>query len=353
MRGRIGYWGLVAIGVALVAGWSSAMAADRIVRKSVKTPLDGEIKDVSKTEVTIEKKAGGSETVAAGDILSITWDGEPAGLNIARINENNGAFDKALEAYRKAIEGAASGSDGLKADLQWSVARVLGRQALGDASKADEAIKELEAFKSKHGSHYTFYDATRLLGELYLQKKDLTKARTQFEQMGKAPTTDFQMASKIALGRLALADNKPEDALTAFEAVIGMSASNPQEESQQLEAKLNKAKITLVKNQVDDALKLLEEVLAKCQADDSRLQAEAYLRQGDCFRSQNKDQDALLAYLHVDVLFSAEKSQHAEALFQLTKLFTKLGQAARASEHREKLEADYPASDWTKQAKAG
>lgn len=336
-----------------VALSSVSTAADRIVRKSVKTPVDGEIKDISKTDVTIEKKSGGSEKIAAGDILSITWDGEPAGLNIARINETNGAFDKAIEAYRKGLESSASGSDGLKADLQWSIARVLGRQALGDPAKADEAIKELEAFKSKHGSHYTFYDATRLLGELYLQKKDLLKAQSQFEQMGKAPTTDFQMASKIALGRLALADNKTDDAVAAFDAVIGMAASNPQEESQQLEAKLNKAKITLAKNQVDEAIKLLEEVLAKCQADDSRLQAEAYLRQGDCFRAQNKEQDALLAYLHVDVLFSSEKTQHAEALFQLTKLFAKLGQPARSAEHREKLEAEYPASDWTKQAKAG
>jgi len=351
MRGWFGI-GVVAVSVALSVS-SASSAADRIVRKSVKTPIDGEIKDISKTEVTIEKKAGGSEKIAAGDILSITWDGEPAGLNIARINETNGAFDKAVDAYRKGLEASASGSDGLKADLQWSIARVLGRQALGDPSKSDDAIKELEAFKSKHGSHYTFYDATRLLGELYLQKKDLVKAQTQFEQMGKAPTTDFQMASKIALGRLALADNKPEDALASFEAVIGMSASNPQEESQQLEAKLNKAKITLAKNEVDESLKLLEEVLAKCQADDSRLQAEAYLRQGDCFRVQNKEQDALLAYLHVDVLFSAEKTQHAEALFQLTKLFAKLGQPVRSAEHREKLEAEYPASDWAKQAKAG
>ncbi len=93
-------------------------------------------------------------------------------------------------------------------------------------------------------------------------------------------------------------------------------------------------------------------MLAKCQADDSRLQAEAYLRQGDCYRAQNKEQDAVLAYLHVDVLFSAEKSQHAEALFQLTKLFTKLAQPARASEHREKLEGEYPTSDWAKQIKA-
>ena len=330
----------------------STAAADRIVRKSVKTPLDGEIKDISKTEVVLEKKAGGSETIAAGDILTITWTDEPAGLNIARINENNGAFDKAIEAYRKALEGAASGSDGLKADLSWAIARVLGRQALGDQAKADEAIKELEAFRTKHGSHYTFYEAVRLLGELYLMKKDFVKAQAQFEALGKAPTPDFQMASKIALGRLAMADNKVDDAVTAFDAVIAMTANSPQEVSQQLEAKLNKARIVLGKNQVDEALALLDEVLAKCQADDSRLQAEAYLRQGDCYRAQNKEQDAVLAYLHVDVLFSAEKSQHAEALFQLTKLFTKLAQPARASEHREKLEGEYPTSDWAKQIKA-
>ena len=328
---------------------SSVAEADTVVRKSVKTPVSGDVKEISKTEVVVEKKGGGSEKVAANDIVAISYTGEPGGLNIARIDENNGRFDKAIDAYKKALDGAKV--EGLKADLSWAIARAQGRMALTDRSKLDEGIKALEGFKSAHGDHYTYYDALKLLGDLYLVKQDYVKAQSTFDQLSKAPWPDYQMQAKIAAGRLKQQENKVDEALPLFEAVIGMSANNPQEESQRQAAMLGKAKILIAKNQNDEAQTLLKEVLDKAAPDDTAVQAEAYVRQGDCYRAQNKDQDALLAYLHVEVLFSAEKPLHAESLFHLSKLFAKLGQMPRAAEHREKLEALYPTSDWTKQLK--
>lgn len=94
-------------------------------------------------------------------------------------------------------------------------------------------------------------------------------------------------------------------------------------------------------------------MVKEAPADDTALQAETYLRLGDCQRLQGKSKDALLAYLHIDVLFPMEKSQHAEALFQLSKLWATVGQPSRADEARVKLESDYPNSSWTKQLASG
>ncbi len=343
---------LLLVGMVLV-GFDNAARADTIYRRSVKTPVNGTVKDISKTELTVEKKSGGggTEKIPASDIVSITWSDEPPGLNIARINENNGAYDKALETYTKAVEQASKGPDGLQADLKWAVARCVARKSQGDSAKLDEAIKALETFKTGNGDHYTYFECVRMLGELYLEKKDFLKSRTQFEALGKATATDSQMASKIALGRIAQAEGKGDDAIASYDAVIAMTAANPSEEAQRLDASLRKGTILLTKSQTDEAVKLLDEVIEKSAADDTRIQAEAWVRKGDALRSKNSDLEALLAYLHVEVLFSAEKSQHAEALFQLHKLAAKLGQPARAAEFREKLEADYPNSDWTKQLK--
>jgi hypothetical protein len=97
---------------------------------------------------------------------------------------------------------------------------------------------------------------------------------------------------------------------------------------------------------------LLEEVIAKAPADDVKVNAEAFLRQGDCLREQGADKDALLAYLHVDVLFSSEKAMHAEALYRLATLWDKVGSKVRADEAREKLKSDYENSEWARQLKA-
>jgi hypothetical protein len=80
--------------------------------------------------------------------------------------------------------------------------------------------------------------------------------------------------------------------------------------------------------------------------------AEAFLRQGDCLREQGNDKDALLAYLMVDVLFSSERAYHAEALYRLSSLWDKVGNKVRAEEARDRLKSDYESSDWTKQLKA-
>lgn len=336
--------------LAFFATW--AMAVDIVNRKSVKTPASGEITNITKTEITVTPKAGAPVKVPANDIVSITWTGDPAGLGIARSDETGGRLQKALDGYAKAVEAAKAASPGLKADLEYAIARTTAKMALADPSKLDDAIKKMEAFRSAHGDSHNFYDAMSHLGQLQTAKKDFVKAKIAFDQLGKAPWKDYQMASKIAGGRLAILENKGDEALAAFEAVIAMKADNALEETQRQEAMLGKAKILIGQMKHDEAIKLLDEVIAKSAPEDYRVQAEAYVRQGDCLQAQGKTKEAVLAYLHVDVLFPGEKALHAESLFHLARLWAKVGQPGRAAESKEKLETDYPNSEWTKQLKA-
>jgi tetratricopeptide (TPR) repeat protein len=131
-----------------------------------------------------------------------------------------------------------------------------------------------------------------------------------------------------------------------------MQAEGSVEESLRQEAVLGKARVMIGQKKYDEALKLLEEVIAKAPADDAKVNAEAYLRQGDCLREQGNDKDALLAYLVVDVLFSSERTYHAEALYRLSSLWDRVGNKGRAEEARDRLKSDYEGSEWTKQLKA-
>ena len=91
---------------------------------------------------------------------------------------------------------------------------------------------------------------------------------------------------------------------------------------------------------------LLDEVLTKSAVDEMALQAEAYVRQGECFQAQGKPKEALLSFLHVDLLFESEPAQHAEALYNLTRLWRKENRADRADDAAERLNQKYPGSDW-------
>ena len=74
----------------------------------------------------------------------------------------------------------------------------------------------------------------------------------------------------------------------------------------------------------------------------------AYVRQGDCLQAQNKTKEAILAYLHVPVLFSKEKALHAESLFRLSQLWGSVQKPERAADARAELERLYPDSEWAK-----
>jgi tetratricopeptide (TPR) repeat protein len=218
--------------------------------------------------------------------------------------------------------------------------------------KTDDSIKKLETMKSKLSDHYRYYESVILLGQLYASKKEFVKAQSAFTTVGKAPWADHKMLSKNSIARVLLAEGKIDEAAAAFDEVIAMTADNPPEETQRLEAMLGKVRIVIEQKKFDEGLKLLDEIVAKAPPEDTRVQAEAYVRQGDCLRSLGKDKEALLAYLHVEVLFSADRDAHAEALFHLARLWDKVGQKGRAVEARDRLEADYPNSEWTRQLKA-
>jgi tetratricopeptide (TPR) repeat protein len=337
----------------LAAVGSGAWAAETINRKREKN-LSGEVSSVTKTEVQVKAKTPKEDTikVPANDIASIEWSGEPPECKVARSDENGGRFQKAIDGYQKALQSNKATNAFLKTDLEFGIARAMAKLALTDPAKIDEAVKKLDEFRAKNGDFYRFYDSLNFLGQLHAARKDSVKARTAFEALGRAPWKDYQMTARIALGRLALADNKIDEAAAEYDAVIGMQADGSVEESLRQEAVLGKARVLIGQKNYDEALKLLDEVIAKAPADDAKVNAEAFLRQGDCLREQGNDKDALLAYLVVDVLFSSERAYHAEALYRLSSLWDKVGNKGRAEEARDRLKSDYESSDWTKQLRA-
>jgi tetratricopeptide (TPR) repeat protein len=335
-------------GLALVPEVSSA--ADVITRKSTDKKVGGAITAVSKTEVTIKPPAGDEIKIPVNDILAVDWNDAPAELNLGKGDEAGGRFESALARYAKVAEDARS-NEMLKTDLEFLIARATARSALTDPEKRDEAIAKLTAFLKSNSNHFRVYDAQQFLGQVQLAKQDFDAARQAFEAVGQAPWNDFKLSSNVNLGRVLMAEGKLDEAAQAFDQAIS-AASAPDDVSAKYEAMVAKSRALIAQNKETEALTVLTDVVKNASPDETALLAEAYVLQGHCFEAASKPKDAVLAFLHVDVLFAREAAYHAEALYHLAKLWKVVQYPDRALEAQAKLEGTHPNSEWTKKLAA-
>lgn len=323
-----------AVGAAvLLAAVGPARAVETVQRKGDKA-VTGEVTEISKTEVVVKAKSD-TVRIPANEVQSIAWTGEVPAANLGRVDEAGGRYQRAIDNLQKALSEGKSTNPLAKTELEYGIIRSHARLALTDPSRIDDALKKLDEFRTRQSDHYRYYDAVALLGQLYMAKKDFGKARSTFDNLARAPWKETQTAAKVALGRLLQAEDKPDEALAAFEAVIAEGGADA---GQRQEALLGKSRVLIVQKKFDEAQQLLKSVIQEADAEDAKVQAEAHVRLGDCYRELGKDKDALLAYLLVDVMYGSEKALDTEALFHLARLFEKVGQKGKAAEIRDRLE---------------
>ena len=340
----------------LLLAVTSVQAIDTVYSRSTEKRAAGEVTDVSKDSVTVTPRVGSPTVFPANDVQRIEWDGEPPTLRLARSKDAVGQYTLALEDYRQAAKEISGDNDHLRTDVEFGIASVIGRMALGDATQQDEAIKQLTSFRDDHSDHYRYFDALLLLGDVQLAAGEADAAESTFQLVTTSKWADYQMAANVKVARVKLARGDVAGARTAFDAVVATSTSSPAEESRRFEAMLGQASCLQQQNEHEQAASILGDVITGCSPSDTRLQAEAYLRQGDAYVALGqKTKEAVMAYLHVDVipLLAREKDLHAEALYRLSQLWPALGHPARADLATDKLQSDYPNSEWAKKLTGG
>ena len=99
----------------------------------------------------------------------------------------------------------------------------------------------------------------------------------------------------------------------------------------------------------DEGRQTLLKILEIAGPRDIELNAKAYNALGQCYLQQKNNKQALLAFLHTDLLYSGQRDAHAEALYHLTKLWGQLEKSDRARQARNTLKSSYAGSRWAKQ----
>ena len=336
----------------LLAITPSANAVDLIVRRNSDQRDGGKLSKMTKTEVTVTKQVGGDTTVPVNEIAWIEFDGAPASMGLGRSALAAGQLDVAAEQLEQALqESAGVDNPGLRGDLEFMAAKVLAVRGMTEPATAASAVQKLKDFVGKNREHYRFYDAQLLLGYVALAAGDPATAVAAFTSVSTAPWKDYQMAAQIGQGRTYLAQDNTDAAQREFDAVASVNADGAAQKARRLEAMLGQADCLHRKGQYQPAIEALDKVIDESTAADARLQAEAYLLQGACFTSMGANpKEAIMAYLHVDVIpaMSREADLHAEALYNLARLWNQVGQQDRAREAADALRGQYPNSEWAK-----
>ncbi len=324
---------------------ASAVARDQIELAGGKTVI-GTITRETPTEVTIDTQTG-VQTIAVNTIVEVRYEGQGAAMTQAKIHDQSGNFSGAMEQFTKA-QSEIKDKPLIVAAARFGHARAQARLALEQAKGLDEAARALESFRQAHGQSRYHYPLHELLGRLNFAKEDYAKAGAAFDELARAPWPETKMLAAIFHGRMLVAQNKPDQAIGRFDEVIAAKGESPDLVKLQGEALVDKAACLRAKNDRPQEIETLQKAIELAPVGEVTVQGEAYAALGDALRAAGRPKEALVAFLHVELLFSKDKELRARALYNLSQLWDELGNPQRANHARSTLEKDHPDSTWKK-----
>ena len=322
--------------------------SDRV--RLVRGTESGEITAMTPVEVTISKGLPGPRTLPVNEIRTIVFDDEPSELTQARVNAANGSYRNALDALKK-INFRTVERDFVKQDIEFYAAYCAAKLALSGDGEIGDAGRQLNTFVRTYPKNFHYLAAVELMGDLLMEGSRYENAEKQYAELAKAPWADYKMRAAIAVGRSLQAQGKHAEAIRQFDTALAMPDEGADAKNQKLAATLAKAVSKAETGAVQEAVGTIEKVIQDTDAQQRELHARAYNSLGNCYEKAGQTKDALLAYLHVDVLYNTVPKAHAEALAHLVPLWQAVGQQERSRQARELLQSQYPGSRWAKQLK--
>ncbi len=207
----------------------------------------------------------------------------------------------------------------------------------------------MRAFESNAANQnsYHYFAAMELLGDLAVALSSYENGIRYYGKLAEAPWPDYAMRAMVLQANAMVASSLFPDALQKYEEVLASSVDDARARELKLRATLGKAVCLAETGQTQPALESVTKII---EENDSRekpqLFAQAYNALGICYLKAGKSQDALLAFLHVDLLFNQDPDAHAEALYYLSDLWRTVNKSERAIRARSMLESRYSGSPW-------
>ena len=322
------------------------MTLERSTRRGSK--LLGKVTAVSPTEVSLES-SGTERKIPVNEIQRINFAGEPTPLRQARTAVMAGQYEQALETLAE-LELPDATDVLIRQEAGFYRILALGRLALRGGGDPQQAGQEVLDFLRRERNTYHFFEAVELLGNLSAAAGNYDDAARYYQQLAKAPWPEYELRTYVLTGGALRAQGKFAEAAEQYARALQNGAGDSAAIRQQALARIGQAACQAESGETDAAIAALEEVIAKNDPADETLFTQAYLALGAAYRKASRPLEAVLAYLHVDLLFYGQREAHAEALYYLTVLWPQVEQPARAVDARQLLQSRYAGTIWAKRA---
>lgn len=333
------------LALAALVGWPSAAGALDSVRVIGGPPISGRVTGCTDKQITVEVR-GAKREIPVNEIQQVILDDEPTTLRTVRTELASGRYEDALTKLAK-MEPGDSARPMVAQDIEFYKALATAKLALGGSGDIAQAGSMMNAFVKANPTSYHALEAAEVIGDLLVANRAYGPAVTFYDKLAATPWPDYRMRASIAKGRAQMAQRNFSEALAAFESALAIEAKGEAAEAQRNNALVGKARCLAEAGKSDEAIKLAEEIIAKTDAEQVEVQALAYNALGAALKKANRPKESLMAYLHVDLLYSAAADAHAEALANLTQLWGALQDPDRAKQALETLRERYPNSPWT------
>jgi tetratricopeptide (TPR) repeat protein len=316
--------------------------------KTTGRKLSGHIKGMDSTKIDFEQGASGGlvQEVPVNEVLTVYYEAEPAELTAAKNHVLAGRYSEALAALERIKEEPVRRE--MQQDIAFYKASCSAKLALGGSLKITDAGRMMRAFADANPKSYHYFEASETVGDLLVALGQYAQAAEYYARLDGAPWPDYKMRAGVAAGRALLSQGKAREAAAAFDKVRTIEADGDPAQAQRTAASLGKASALVALKKPDEAVKIVEDILQKGDPEDAPLMARAYNVLGTAQRAAGRTKEALLAFLHVDILYSSVPDAHAEALANLAQLWEQVHKTDRATRARQALEEQYKDSPWAK-----
>lgn len=306
--------------------------------------VTGKIVDKTRDKVVMEVR-NSSQNFPTNEIGRIVYDGEPQNLSRAKDWVSQGQFEQAYDEWKK-VDAANLSTDEMKQDHLFYKGYILGSLALKGKGDPKAAIGALNSWSNENKNSPYFFWATEQLGHLAMAVGRADAALKYYGALGESLYPDVKLKGAYYLGKAQLVQKQNKEAKAKFESVIEAKLSDPVSLRLQKLARVAIVKCDVAEGKVDESISTLEKMVDDNDSTDGELFAEIFNTMGGIFQSGGRDEEALLSYLKTHLLYPSQPEAHAEALFNLVGLWSKIGENTRSTEYKSLLTKTYPTSTW-------
>ena len=328
------------------------VAADQVFTSE--ETLFGEIESVS-TEAVRLLPRGSTNTIreiGVTDVVMIQYSDEPKNLVEAKKRLIKNDFGGAFEAIKKVSEDEIqSASVAVRSEYAYVRAVAAGHVAVDTTEGLSQALTYIEEVLDQFTRSIHYYDLLEAAGDLEGALGRYDKAAALYKKISRGPPPMVVRAERLQ-GNVLAAEGRHIEAIAEFENVQSVDLEGNFIEQEKMMACLGQAESLISLSRFDEAVSLIGSMLAETYPEgvpvtaSNILLGKAYSLLGQSLLETKEDQDALIAYLTVDLVYGDAPGTHAEALFRLFHLWNKGGYPRRAAEVRQRLIKDYPQSTW-------